>query len=286
MAIFEFPVTIRIETGDTQEAQGIVDGFMSYGMQVSNDDGSILSYTVGAGIKCGESAAVCKVCGSPLNGENCSDETCPYSALCKKCDSPLDGEYCSDERCQYSELPQTVPLEEVQNQSFIELLKRLGIARRIRIHAEIRSNDHHIGVDFDAGAWFAQADDDAIFDLHESGWSGDNAADTVALFYERRDKSIGKIMALGHRTQGFSKSIGFVCSVNKENAMSWLKQKRPGLWAQLLCKDNDVRLSEAQEEEIKGMWDWLDTQGNACECSFETIEDAALNAVAVLNLAS
>lgn len=51
-----------------------------------------------------------------------------------------------------------------------------------------------------------------------------------------------------------------------------------------VCEAFNVRLVEAQEEETKGMWDWLDDQGNACEMSFPTDGDAARNAIKTLGL--
>lgn len=51
-----------------------------------------------------------------------------------------------------------------------------------------------------------------------------------------------------------------------------------------LCEAHGVRLVEAQEEEIKGRWDWLDDQGNACDASQETRLEAALDAIETLGL--
>lgn len=51
-----------------------------------------------------------------------------------------------------------------------------------------------------------------------------------------------------------------------------------------LCEANGVRIVEAQEEEIRGMWDWLDNHGNACDCSFDTQREAALDAVGALDI--
>lgn len=51
-----------------------------------------------------------------------------------------------------------------------------------------------------------------------------------------------------------------------------------------LCEANGVRIVEAQEEEIRGMWDWLDDHGNACDCSFDTQREAALDAIGALDI--
>lgn len=51
-----------------------------------------------------------------------------------------------------------------------------------------------------------------------------------------------------------------------------------------LCSDAGVTIVEAQEEEIRGMWDWLDADGNACDHSFDTEREAMEDAVRHLNL--
>lgn len=50
------------------------------------------------------------------------------------------------------------------------------------------------------------------------------------------------------------------------------------------CEAHGVRLEQAQEEEIAGMWDWLDDRGNAGGRSFDTEEEAALDAIEQLGL--
>lgn len=153
------------------------------------------------------------------------------------------------------------------------------------VSAEVHNDSHSTQVKFDAAAWFAQADEAKIIALHGIGWTGDSASDAVAQFFEDRNEDIADLFNFCRATQLTREPQGFECSVDEDDAMAWLKQHRPGLWARLLCQDNDVRLVEAEEEEIRGMWDWLDDQGNACDCSFATIEEAALNAVEVLELA-
>ena len=51
-----------------------------------------------------------------------------------------------------------------------------------------------------------------------------------------------------------------------------------------LCEANGVRIVEAQEDEIRGMWDWLDSVGNACDQSFNTEREAMVNAILELDL--
>lgn len=51
-----------------------------------------------------------------------------------------------------------------------------------------------------------------------------------------------------------------------------------------LCEANGVRIVQAEEEEIRGMWDWLDEDGNACDQSFNTEREAMQNAILALDL--
>ncbi|MCR1345351.1 hypothetical protein NRY68_05955 [Acidithiobacillus ferrooxidans] len=52
-----------------------------------------------------------------------------------------------------------------------------------------------------------------------------------------------------------------------------------------LCQRNGVRLVQAQEPEIVGMWDWISEDGNAaCETSFPSLVEAAKDAVKSLGL--
>lgn len=50
-------------------------------------------------------------------------------------------------------------------------------------------------------------------------------------------------------------------------------------WAVSVCDMAGIDLVEAQEPEILGRWDWLDRNGNASECSLETKQAAAVNAL-------
>ena len=51
-----------------------------------------------------------------------------------------------------------------------------------------------------------------------------------------------------------------------------------------LCEACGVRIVEAQEDEVRGMWDWLDNHGNACDQSLDTQREAALDAIGSLDI--
>lgn len=139
-------------------------------------------------------------------------------------------------------------------------------------------------VEFDAAPWFAQASDAEIIALRDIEWRGDEQADRVAIFFKDSSPGIADIMTFCHATIRAARPVGFECAVDEDTAMTWLKQHRPGLWAIFVCDDEGIDLIQAEEPEIKGMWDWLGPNGNACEHSFDTQEEAALNAVALLGL--
>lgn len=51
-----------------------------------------------------------------------------------------------------------------------------------------------------------------------------------------------------------------------------------------ICDDSDVQLVQATEQEVFGMWDWLDDNGNSCDRSFDTKEAAMRDALVILAL--
>jgi len=151
------------------------------------------------------------------------------------------------------------------------------------IIAEVHSDDRIVEVEFDASAWFKQASDKEILALADIEWGGNYEADNVASFYEATP-DVAEMFDYVHLLNSRSITMGFECNVDESSAMTWLKTNKQDIWAQILCATNGVRLVEAQEDEIKGMWDWLDDAGNACDCSFDTMALAALDAVHVLKL--
>lgn len=203
--------------------------------------------------------------------------------VCKNCGSPMHGDYCSDDTCAYSEWPQRVPREELLNEPTPVLRERHNVVPRIRVCAEVHSDDYRVQAGFDAAPWFAQASDEAIVRLADAEWGTGEAADVVA---EHFMKTHVRIAFMFDYLDTFPEgaAIGFECSVDPDSAKDWLKQNRPGLWARLRCAENGVTLVEAEEEEIRGRWDWISQIGEASESSFETVDEAALNAVEVLGI--
>lgn len=162
-------------------------------------------------------------------------------------------------------------------------LSRTGLSET-GILAEVHSDDRVFEIKFDSTAWFRQASDDDILKLAGVEWGGAYAADKIAEFHDK-DPEIAELFNYLHLIRGRQNAIGFECHVNAESAMVWLKKHRNGLWARILCQENDVSLVQAQEPEIVGMWDWVSrSTGDACDISLHSEDDAALNAVRCLNL--
>ena len=152
------------------------------------------------------------------------------------------------------------------------------------VHAEAYTDDRRVHPKFDAARWFAQAGDDDILRLQGCGWGGDYPADAVAEYVAAHHQGVREVFDYAAILQRSGADCGYECRVDRESAMAWLKLHRNGVWSQIVCDTNEVSLVEAQEEEIRGRWDWLDGHGNASECSFETKSEAAQDAVKVLSL--
>lgn len=152
------------------------------------------------------------------------------------------------------------------------------------IDAEAHDDGHQITAHFDAAAWFAQASDEALWGLYSCGWARDYQADAVAEFYEYRDDDVKKMFELVRISQNTRNPVGFECCVESDQAMAWLAIHRKPLWARILCDQHGVKLSQSQDDGSLGRWDWLTDTNEGSELSFETKDEAALNAVETLGL--
>jgi hypothetical protein len=200
--------------------------------------------------------------------------------VCRKCGTELEAEgWCTDETCPYHDWPQATPETALTGLTSNAIEALYKVKKRLSVFAEAHSDDRVYEAEFDATPWFAQASDDEILALAGIEWGGDAEADDVARYFSDLNQEVGTLFDYLTRVD-----VGFECHVNRLSARAWLKQNRPGVWARMLCEEHEVTLSEAQEDEIRGMWDWLGPHGNACEHSFDTIEEAALDAVRVLDL--
>lgn len=133
-------------------------------------------------------------------------------------------------------------------------------------------------VDFDASAWFEQAQAKVILQLAKEGWRSGNTADAVAGYFAKSNRYVGEVFSFCETTP---RDVGFCVSVDRSAAMAWLKEHRKCLWARVVCQENQVRL--VWTPNASGLWDWVNEAG-ACGRRFGSIEEAALDAVRVLGL--
>ncbi len=226
-------------------------------------------------------AADWNVLSAQLNRASVTEEAV---SGCHKCGSALLNGYCTDETCLYSDWPQAVAIALVVEQPPEEIERRTGVQPRIRVPAEIHSDDWAREVEFDCDAWFAQASDTELLALAEREFGGDVEADAVALFFEATLPELAEVFAYARQTQRRRDPVGFEVHVDEAYAMRWLKAHRPGVWAVLRCREADIRLVEAEEPEIKGRWDWIGPRDTVSDASFESEQAAALDALQRLQL--
>ena len=116
--------------------------------------------------------------------------------------------------------------------------------KTMTIAAEVHSDDHAIRSSFDAVAWFRTADAGAVASLAREDWSGCREADDVARAAEDAEPGVQGVLDYVRNIPG----IGFECSVNGTQALSWLKENRPEVFAEVCAKAD---LDPADYEDVK-----------------------------------
>lgn len=154
------------------------------------------------------------------------------------------------------------------------------------IAADFYTDDRAVAFNFDAAAWASHADSEALKALCDCGFGGDYPSDAIAdwMAAQGDEAFINGFRYLDARNSASRQTTGFEVHVNKKDFGEWLLANEPAVLAQYLCDYFEISLVEAEEEEIRGRWDWLDDEGNASECSLETMGAAARDAMERLNL--
>ncbi len=200
--------------------------------------------------------------------------------VCAKCGTRLNSGLCNDLTCPYSTWPQEVSLADMSTYSEDELIIKYGLIR-----AEAHSDDQVVSESFYANEWFIEAADKDILQLVSDNWGRSRMADSIAQHFE--DNSLlSPLFDYLATCNSIRHEMGFECTVNSDDAMAWLQCQRHGLWAQILCGEHQVRLIESSDPDSEGMWDWLGPNGNGCEISFDSADEAAVDAVKQLGLAA
>lgn len=106
------------------------------------------------------------------------------------------------------------------------------------IAAVIHSDDHGRKSSFQANRWFSTATDEEIRELAAIGWGYDLEADRIGYFMEAIDLEVEKVLEYCREATGTSREpIGFEVSVDKDQAMAWLRVHKPELWKTILAAE-------------------------------------------------
>ncbi|WP_341744656.1 hypothetical protein [Azonexus hydrophilus] len=108
------------------------------------------------------------------------------------------------------------------------------------ISATAHDDDYCYEVEFNAAPWFAQASEAEIIELHETGWMNDQPADEVARFCSSTHDGLKQMFAYAELAHTGDHPCGFECSVDKDEALAWLKACRTVIWAKILCADEGI----------------------------------------------
>lgn len=108
------------------------------------------------------------------------------------------------------------------------------------IRAEAHSDDRVFEVSLNAVPWFQQASEQEVLNLARCGWGGGEASDLVVESFIGKDVQVDEMFGYLHLIRDSREKkdqCGFECTVNKEDALSWLARNRPTLAALLSDAD-------------------------------------------------
>lgn len=102
------------------------------------------------------------------------------------------------------------------------------------IRAEAHSDDYAVEVAFDAEPWFAAASDEEIRDLATEGpgWGASYAADEVARELASSNRDLEMLFWYLDHLSGTQRACGFEVYINEQDALLWLRENRPHLYAE------------------------------------------------------
>jgi hypothetical protein len=154
------------------------------------------------------------------------------------------------------------------------------------VSANFHTDDYAFNVEFDCRAYLAATDVKYLLEIIEVGYSGDTATDSVGEFFG--DKNLNEEIAAGFtylRALPNRSEVGFEVRIDAESFLRWMDLNHQAALAKYLCdQDGEIHIMRAEEDELRGMWDWIGPNGNACEYSLETKEAAYLDAYITLEL--
>jgi len=142
----------------------------------------------------------------------------------------VDIDAIEDGNIQKVELPPGIGFEELVAEAMCADYVDFG-----GISAECHSDDRVVEVEFDATRWFQEASVDDILDLARCGWRGDIPSDQVAIKMADVNEEIAEMFEYVHIV-GKRTTMGFECSVNEDDAMSWLADNRPDVLNKMMVE--------------------------------------------------
>ena len=81
----------------------------------------------------------------------------------------------------------------------------------------------------------SRPNDSEVLELAADDWGDSYAADRVGMFMAELVPNVQKMFDyLEHYNQAQTKHIGWICTVNKDHALKWLKAHRPLLHQRML----------------------------------------------------
>lgn len=153
------------------------------------------------------------------------------------------------------------------------------------------TDDRVFQVNFDARPWLMQADEALISAVIHQGYRGCEHTDAIAFYMGEKKLNPAMVEAFEYIDtvrQNPDSNLHFECRIDGRDMLSWLALNRTQVLANILCEEQGVAIVQAEEEEHRGMWDWLaqnsENSDVACAQSFSTADEARLDAYNELGL--
>lgn len=110
-------------------------------------------------------------------------------------------------------------------------------------------------ITFNAATWLAQASNEEIKNLVQTGFHKTAAVMAIAEFVGLRNQELGQLLASAKAGAASESSLGPVACLDSTQVMQWVQAHRAGLWPEMLCIQHGVRLGSEQVE-TGDFWYW------------------------------
>lgn len=153
------------------------------------------------------------------------------------------------------------------------------------VMAKVVSDDHRAEAQFDIRPWLMQCSAADVANLLQEQFHCDYQTDAVVEWMggAGKDEEAQRFFEYLNGAQQYVDDLGYSAFIDARATLSWLAQFAPAVFNKALCLWQNVNLVQAQEDEVRGRWDWI-AGNDGCDVSFETEEEAAADAVQSLGL--